>query len=215
MRASELLRFPNLLSLSRIPLAPLMGYFLWRDDNQSTIICIALLMVAAITDLLDGYLARRMNQVSRLGIILDPLTDKILVAALVIMLIFFRDLPLWLAIVIVGRDLLISAGAMALFKRNSVVIPAKITGKYTLAAIVLLLSSYIIRFEFGVTLMTYIAVALIAASTIVYARSFALARRGRPLTPFADRTAYKITRTVVAMSVLGVYLYRLYLFLSR
>lgn len=211
--ASEMLQPANLLSLSRVLLTPFIGYYLWRGDSQATIICVALLAVAGITDGLDGYVARRLNQVSRLGTILDPLADKLLAAALVVMLILFRGLPFWLAVVIVGRDLLILAAGLVLLKDNDIVVPSNLTGKYTFAAIAVLLGSYVIRFDFGITLMTYVTITLIAASTIIYARCFVLLKRGVSPTPFVDTPLYWIARTLVAISVLRVYFYKLYLFL--
>lgn len=210
---SEILRLPNLLSLSRILLAPFIGYFLWKGDDLSTLICIVLLIVAGITDVFDGYLARRLNQVSRLGMVLDPLADKILAAVLIVMLILFRGLPLWLAVVIVGRDLLIVAGGMVLLKGNDIVVPSNLTGKYTFAATAFLLGSYIIRFDFGITLMTYVTVTLIAVSTSIYARCFVLLKKGVSPAPFAERLVYKTIRVVITIFVLGVYFYRLYWFL--
>jgi CDP-diacylglycerol--glycerol-3-phosphate 3-phosphatidyltransferase len=212
-RASEILQPANLLSLSRVLLTPFIGYYLWRGDNQATLVCALLLIVAGITDVLDGYVARRLNQISRLGMVLDPLADKVLVVALVVMLIFFRGFPLWLAVVIVGRDLLILAAGMVLLKGSDIIIPSNMTGKRAFAAIALLLGSYIIRFDFGIMLMTYVTIILVAASTTIYIKCFVLLRKGVPLTPFADRPLYRITRAVVTIAVLGEYFYKLYLFL--
>jgi len=213
IRASEILQPANLLSLSRIGLAPFIGYYLWRSDNQATLICALLLIIAGVTDVLDGFVARRLNQVSRLGMVLDPLADKILAVALVVMLIFFRGFPLWLAVVIVGRDLLILVAGVVLLKGSDIVVPSNLTGKYTFAATAFLLGSYVIRFDFGATLMTYVTVTLVTASTIIYTRTFVLLKSGASTTPFADRPLYRITRAVVTLAVLGGYFYKLYLFL--
>jgi CDP-diacylglycerol--glycerol-3-phosphate 3-phosphatidyltransferase len=209
MNTPELLRLPNLLSLSRILLAPFIGYFLWKGDTQATVIAVGLLALAGITDFLDGYFARRMKQVSRLGMALDPVADKILAAALVVMLIFFRELPLWLAAVVVGRDLLILAAGMMLLKGSNLVLSSSLTGKYTFTAIVFLLGSYIIRYEYGIRMMTYVTVILVIISTIIYAKSFVLARRGHPPPPFTDRLLYKIFRIVAATLIVAWYLYKL------
>jgi cardiolipin synthase len=208
-----MLQAANLLSLSRVLLIPFIGYYLWRGDNQATLICALLLIVAGITDGLDGYVARRLNQVSRLGIVLDPLADKILAVALVVMLIFFRGFPLWLAVVIVGRDLLILAAGVVLLKGSDIVVPSKLFGKYTFAAIIFLLGSYIIRFNFGAILMTYVTLILVAASTAIYARTFVLLKRGVSMAPFEDRPLFRNTRVVVSMAVLGWYFYKLYLYM--
>jgi len=209
----EILLLPNLLSLTRIALTPFIAYFLWKGGSQATFFCIALLIVAGITDGLDGYLARRLHQKSRLGTILDPLADKILVASVVVMLIFFRDLPVWLAMIIVGRDLLILAAGIVLLKRSNLVVPSNLTGKYTFAAIAFLLGSYIIKFDFGITLMTYLTVGFVAASIIIYAKSFVRRKRGLSPALFEDRLLYKIIRVFLTLCVALVFLYKLYLYL--
>lgn len=209
--ALQLLRFSNLLSVSRILLTPFIGYFLWKGDSRSTLICVGLLTFAGITDFFDGWLARRLNQVTRLGMILDPVADKVLAVALVVMLIFFRDLPLWLAAVIVGRDLLIVAAGAVLLRGNDIVVPSNVTGKYTFASIVFLLASFIIRYEFGILLMTYLAVSLIIISTFIYAKSFTFARRGLRPTPVVDRPIHKIARAAIALALGALYFYKLYL----
>jgi CDP-diacylglycerol--glycerol-3-phosphate 3-phosphatidyltransferase len=211
--ASEIYRPANLLSLSRILLTPFIGYYLWKGDDQSTLICAVLLIIAGITDGLDGFLARRLNQVSRLGVVLDPLADKVFAAALVVMLIFFRGMPVWLAIVIVGRDLLLLAGGILLLKGKDVVIPSNLTGKYTFGSIAVLLGSYVIRFDFGITLFTYVTVALIAASTIAYVRIFLLAKKGIAPEPFVDRSFYRGARVVITIVIAAVSIYKLYQFL--
>ncbi len=209
----EVLWLPNLLSLSRIAITPFIGYYLWRGDNQATLISIILLVVAGITDLIDGYIARRSNQVSHLGMILDPLADKILAATLVVLLIFFRDFPIWLAGVIVARDLVIAAAGMILLRGSYVVIPSNQTGKHAFAAIAFLLASYIMRFDFGAMLMTYVAVILIAASTVLYTREYVFVRRGMPRRSHVDRPVHKIIRAIITVAILAVYFYRLFLFL--
>jgi cardiolipin synthase len=207
----ELFRLANLLSLSRILLAPFIGYFLWKGDSRSTLICVGLLTFAGITDFFDGWLARRLNQVSRLGMVLDPVADKVLAVVLVVMLIFFRGLPLWLAAVIVGRDLLIVVAGAVLLRGNDIVFPSNVTGKYTFVSIVVLLASFIIRYEFGIMLMTYVAVSLIIISTFIYAKSFILARKGFSPTLGVDRPMHKIARVAIAIAVSALYCYKLYM----
>lgn len=199
---NELWRLPNLLSLSRIAMTPVIGYFLWLDTPQATIVCVALLIVAGITDGLDGLLARRMGMISEIGKALDPIADKFMAAALIVLLIFFRDFPLWLAALVLGRDLLILVAGLLLLKGKRIVIGSNLTGKYTFTAIALLLGSYVIRFEFGVALMTPITVALIILSTILYTRVFIRVRNNNPPADFADRPLYRILRTGASMAVI-------------
>ncbi len=209
MSARELLHIPNLLSLSRVALTPLIGYFLWKGDDRSTIICLILLVIAGITDGLDGYFARRLGEISDLGKMLDPTADKLMAAVLVVLLILYRGFPVWLAVVVVGRDLLILLAAMLLLRGEKVVIGSNLTGKYTFSAIAVLLASYVIRFDIGIQTATWIVVVLIAFSLVLYARVFARVRRGEPAPVFHDRTAYRILRTAATTAYAAFFIYNL------
>ena len=85
-----MLSLPNLLTLSRILAVPILVFLLWRPAPIDYAITFALYCIVGITDYLDGYLARAWNSISRLGQFLDPIADKIMVAAVLIMLISSR-----------------------------------------------------------------------------------------------------------------------------
>jgi len=206
----ELFQIPNLVSLSRILLTPLVGYFLWKNDDRSTLICVILLIVAGITDGLDGWLARRMNKISPLGIALDPVADKIFAGVLVLLLIPFREMPVWLAAVIIGRDLLILLAGLIILKDRKITVPSNLTGKYAFTAIVVLLASYVIRFDFGIQLYTYISLLFILLSLINYSRVFYFVRKGFPAPVFKDNKVYRSIRTVLTLAFTIVTLYKLY-----
>jgi len=213
--ASEWLKLPNLISLSRVAMTPFVGYFLAQGDDQSTMICAGFLILAAVSDGLDGYMARRMGQVSSLGIALDPIADKIFAGVLVILLIVYREFPVWLAAAIIGRDLIILVAGSLLLKGRKVVIPSNITGKYTFSAIAVLIGSYVIRFPFGIWLMTLFTILFLITSTIIYARVFVHVRRGDSAPVFADKPLYKIMRVAATLAVSAVFLYRLWLDLLK
>ncbi|UCE24301.1 MAG: CDP-alcohol phosphatidyltransferase family protein [Candidatus Zixiibacteriota bacterium] len=206
---SPWLQIPNLVSLSRVALTPFVGYFLARGDNQSSLICVALLLIAGVTDGLDGYLARRLNQVSNLGIALDPVADKVFAGVLVVLLILYREFPIWLAAAIIGRDLLILIAGSILLRGQKVVIPSNITGKYAFGVMAFLLGSYVIRFEFGIILTTWVTVVLLILSTIIYSRVFLRANRGQPQPVFVDKPLYKVLRISASVVALAVFVYRM------
>lgn len=209
----ELIQLPNLLSLSRILLTPIIGYFLALGDNQSTLICVVLLFVAGITDGLDGYLARKMNKISQLGIMLDPLADKIFAAFLVILLILYRDFPLWLALVIVGRDLVIIIAGALIFRGQKLAVPSNLTGKYTFTIIAFLLGSYVIRFEFGMIFCTYLTLLMIALSLYNYTRTFIYIKKHGEPPLFRDKKIYLYLRILVQVSFLAIFISQMFLFL--
>jgi len=112
-----MLSLPNLLTLSRIIAVPLLVFLLWRPAPVDYAITFVLYCVVAITDYLDGYLARAWGSISRLGQFLDPIADKIMVSAVIVMLISSRKanpvpeiegLHLIPALVILLREIIVS-----------------------------------------------------------------------------------------------------------
>lgn len=101
---------PNTLSLVRIALvAPAV----WSLQAQRFRTALALIVLAAVTDALDGYLARRFHWGSRVGSILDPLADKLMLVSVYVALGWLGHVPVWLAALVVARDAVIVAGALA------------------------------------------------------------------------------------------------------
>ena len=99
---------PNYLTLSRIAVIPLLVALFYWDNSISRWVALGLFSVAAITDILDGYFARTMDQHSLLGRMLDPIADKLLVASVILMLVAFSRAPVLAALVILCRELLVS-----------------------------------------------------------------------------------------------------------
>jgi CDP-diacylglycerol--glycerol-3-phosphate 3-phosphatidyltransferase len=197
---------PNIMSLSRIVLAVVIGYLLSRPELSAMWWSLGLVIVAALTDALDGYLARRLNRITALGVALDPIADKVFATVLVVGLIAFRDFPVWLAILAVGRDLLILLGGLFLLRgRRNLTLPSNLTGKWAFAALAVLLSAYIIRFQFSIFIMTPIVTALLTMSLIVYGTVFLNLRAGRSIEPFRDRTALKTARIALCSLVAGAH----------
>jgi CDP-diacylglycerol--glycerol-3-phosphate 3-phosphatidyltransferase len=118
----------NLLSLSRVFLAIPMAFLLWYEYN---ILAVAMGFVASITDMLDGWLARKLDQVTEYGKIFDPVADKIFVGVTVVVLLLQGRFPLWLVVIVLARDLLIALGGIFAAKKLKSVIPSDVIGKAT------------------------------------------------------------------------------------
>ncbi|MBW4449439.1 MAG: CDP-diacylglycerol--glycerol-3-phosphate 3-phosphatidyltransferase [Spirirestis rafaelensis WJT71-NPBG6] len=99
---------PNLITFSRLLGIPFLLYGLHNPTPQARWVCLAIFLVAALTDWLDGYLARKLNQITDLGKFLDPLVDKLLVLAPLLILIELRQVPAWGVFLILGRELAIA-----------------------------------------------------------------------------------------------------------
>jgi cardiolipin synthase len=105
-----MLNVPNVITLVRLVLVPVMGYYL---ANKAYEIALPIFLVAALSDFADGYIARRFKVVSTLGAMLDPVADKLNMLVATVLLALQMLLPLWLAIAIVARDIVIIVGALA------------------------------------------------------------------------------------------------------
>jgi CDP-diacylglycerol---glycerol-3-phosphate 3-phosphatidyltransferase len=134
---------PNILTLARICLTPVIALLPFIDGYMPKVIALIIFVAAALSDLLDGYLARRYKQVSELGQLLDPIADKLLLFATLIpifwitrhptILVDYRipwwgSLPVWVALILVGREVLVTVGRWFALRRG-VVIPAGGPGK--------------------------------------------------------------------------------------
>ena len=109
-----LLNVPNLITFSRILFIPLIIglYYLPFDvasDHAKNMAATAVFILAAATDWLDGYLARRLNQMSAFGAFLDPVADKLIVAGALIVLVYLQRVDMLVALIIIGREIAISA----------------------------------------------------------------------------------------------------------
>ncbi len=106
-----LFNLPNMLTLSRIVAIPLVVACFWLDRGWAQWLSMILFVIAAVTDWFDGYFARRYHQISRFGRFLDPIADKLLVAAALVMLVdsgTLRGLNVLAALIILAREILVS-----------------------------------------------------------------------------------------------------------
>jgi CDP-diacylglycerol--glycerol-3-phosphate 3-phosphatidyltransferase len=135
---------PNALSLIRIFLVPVLVVFLIAVPRPYNLTAAMVFLVAALTDWLDGRLARRMRQVTTLGKLLDPIADKLLISASLISLVQVGRAPAWMVVLIVGRDLAIT-GFRAIAAAQSVIIQASDFGKATMTAQVIAVTLLILN----------------------------------------------------------------------
>ncbi len=124
--ASELLTVPNLLSVLRLLLVPV---FLWLILIDASGLALVTLVVASVTDFLDGFLARRLNQQTRLGALLDPAADRLYILAALVGLAVTSHIPVWLPFVIISRDVMLAFTVPVLAKRNYGPLPVHFLGK--------------------------------------------------------------------------------------
>lgn len=126
------MNLPNKLTVLRVLLIPFFVVaLLWEHGESQTMryVAVAIFIVASLTDLLDGKIARKYNLVTNFGKFMDPLADKLLVCSALICLIELKQLPAWMVIVIISREFIIS-GFRLVASDNGVVIAASYWGKF-------------------------------------------------------------------------------------
>jgi cardiolipin synthase len=158
----------NILSISRALLVIPFVMVMLSDIPSSRFWGAAIMALAALTDKLDGVFARKLGEVTEWGKILDPLADKVGLAAAVLVLLYLGDVPLWFVGVVLARDILIFAGGMYVKSSKRVVLPSNETGKWAVGIITLTLFLLLIGLKSIVTDI------LLAVSTLMLAVSFAL-----------------------------------------
>lgn len=128
-----LLTASNLLSMTRMFIAPWMYLLIRANDQKDLVYLIA--GMAYISDILDGYLARSRNEVTEWGKIIDPLADKIFIAAICLGMIWSGQLSIWYIAIVLGRDVLIVFAGIFFANKSQYVLPSTYVGKATVLSI--------------------------------------------------------------------------------
>ena len=168
------MNLPNKLTIMRVILIPFFVFFLLSPyfPAYGNYIAVAIFIVASLTDMLDGKIARKYNLVTNFGKFMDPLADKLLVCSAMICLIELDRLAAWIVIVIIAREFIIS-GFRLVASDNGVVIAASYWGKFKttfqmLMVIVRILDIQMPFFQILGTVLTYVALILTVVSLIDY-----------------------------------------------
>jgi CDP-diacylglycerol--glycerol-3-phosphate 3-phosphatidyltransferase len=143
---------PNILTFARIACIPILVVILLRDTPAMSLAAALVFSVASITDWLDGYLARRLDLVTVMGKFLDPLADKLIVMAALIMMIPLDRVPAWAVFLLIAREVVVT-GLRSVASSEGIVIAASNLGKYKtifqMVAIIALLLHYEYCWFFG------------------------------------------------------------------
>ena len=162
------MNLPNAITFSRLLGIPFLLYGLYNPTPQARWICLTIFLVAALTDWLDGYLARKLNQITDLGKFLDPLVDKLLVLAPLLVLVELERIPAWGVFVILARELAIAGWLV----NQTTITGANIWGKLKtvsqIIAISLLIAPLSTLWETPSMIAFWISVALTLISGGIY-----------------------------------------------
>jgi CDP-diacylglycerol--glycerol-3-phosphate 3-phosphatidyltransferase len=167
---------PNALTLLRIFLVPILVALLLTRTDGGLFLGTAVFGIAVLTDYLDGYFARRRNQVTRFGVLLDPLADKLLTAAAFISLVEMNAVPAWMVVIIVGREFAVT-GLRNIAAGRGVLIAASGLGKgkmvsQVVAIFLLLLATRFPALRLAAAISLWIVVGLALVSAVDYFRRY-------------------------------------------
>lgn len=168
------MNLPNKLTIFRMILVPVFVavILIWPDSQTMRLIADLIFIVASLTDMLDGKIARKYNLITDFGKFMDPLADKLLVVSAMICLISTGQIPAWIVIIIVGREFVIS-GFRLIASDNGVVIAANYWGKFKTVFQMLMVIVKVANFQIPVwqilgDILMWIALVLTVVSLITY-----------------------------------------------
>ncbi len=158
----------NLITFSRLLGIPFLLYGLYIPTPQAQWICLTVFLIAALTDWLDGYLARKLNQITDLGKFLDPLVDKLLILAPLLVLVELGKIPSWAVFVILARELAIAGWRVNQTTISGANIWGKLKTVSQIIAIALLIAPLSPVWQLSALITFWVSVILTVASGIIY-----------------------------------------------
>jgi CDP-diacylglycerol--glycerol-3-phosphate 3-phosphatidyltransferase len=154
----EAFNLPNLITMTRMAMIPVILWFTYYESRRASFIAAMLFAVTGATDFLDGWVARRRGLVTVIGKFLDPLADKLVVMAALVMLVHLGRVAAWVVIIVMGREFIVS-GLRTIAMSEGIVIAAGREGKtktiFQIAGISFLLVHYAYPIDFGFTVLEY------------------------------------------------------------
>lgn len=170
LRARDILLVPNILTLSRFGLLFILAYLISLQDSRYTIYMLIVITTGIATDILDGFLARKLGQISDLGKVLDPVVDKICTGVLVLFLYVYSDFPLWAVILVLTRDITVLVASIFFLKKARVIATSNMIGRLAALSWGLVILVYIIDWQPIELPMLWIATAMVLLSAISYGK---------------------------------------------
>ena len=170
------MNLPNLLSMFRLLLVPVFPLaFFGIHEPWNRYLAAGVYVLAFLTDVADGYLARSRNQVTRLGRILDPLADKFMTFTVFVCIAVAGIIPAWAVIILVAKELIMALGALVMYRRTADVIPANYLGKASTGSFFLCCAALVLFPgipKTAATVMIAAALALAVLALAVYVVQF-------------------------------------------
>jgi len=179
----KVLTFSNFLTLARIIAGPVLGYFIYKEsqtgDSDYLMYEIIAVCIIILSDFFDGFLARLMNQVTRLGQFLDPVADKIAGLTAMTALVLFKGFPLWVCVLALAREAVAVIAGIILYRKRDIEVKPNWLGKLSAVSIAFAGTVYILSLDYewqGISLKlfsVFLVVLFYVLGGIQYVRTYA------------------------------------------
>lgn len=169
IKKSDFLLIPNLLTVLRFLTYPFIFYFLKKEE---LFLAAVFIVIAALTDILDGLLARKLNQSSDLGKILDPFVDKLGIGIFIIYAAVYKGFPIWASVLVIAKEILFLLAGLFVISKKSVVPVSSFWGKLNAFVWAFTVSCYLFELEYIKNIFLGIALVVALVTVIVYSKTF-------------------------------------------
>ncbi|WP_301170539.1 CDP-alcohol phosphatidyltransferase family protein [Brevibacillus nitrificans] len=167
---------PNLLTVFRLVLIPLYLYVFFSEAPYHVEIALGILILAGLTDILDGYIARKHKLVTTFGIMMDPLADKLMMMAVIASLFLTERISLWAALFFFARDIAMIVTGAVYHLRGKKTVPANTYGKLTTVLFYLVFPLLMFRYEYSEAIL-WSVIAFSFITSAIYLGKFRLLNR--------------------------------------
>lgn len=176
MITDKIITIPNILSTLRILLVPI---FVISMNIRDYSLALKILILAGITDSVDGIIARKFNQTSKLGIFLDPFADKLLLISIMITFYLHQLVPRWFILLLLTRDILIALGWLEIYLRKKKLMNPHILGKLFNASVVIVFIYVLFALNFNLSKPSPFIYLLVASIAVVSLIQYLIQRLSR------------------------------------
>jgi len=163
---------PNFFTLLRLFFLPFIIHYLRLGTRTGDIFALIFMLLASMTDYLDGHYARKLQKTSNLGRMMDPLIDKVSVDLTMLVLAAHRGLPYWYVFIVIGRDLFLLFGGAVVVSKERFVVESNKLGKWTSTLFALVIITYTLNIPYAKQTLMFITVLLIPATVAKYIRKY-------------------------------------------
>lgn len=164
------MNIPNILSLFRLALVPVLAIVFFQPDPNARFWAAGTYALAFVTDIADGFIARKYNQITRLGRILDPLADKMMTLTVILCITAAGIIPLWAVLVFVAKEAALGIGALTMFNKVGDVIPSNLIGKLSTGVFFLVCAALVLFPEIPRQWATGMIAGALALAVAAFAR---------------------------------------------